>query len=81
MLTTLTFCTIPNTDKFLNMVAQSCGNVMLHLLDGSMCDLKQSNIARQFIRMMSIGKDGLRITLSKENDISSFIRYMQESAL
>ncbi|MCI9668878.1 hypothetical protein D7Y09_06190 [bacterium 1XD42-1] len=81
MLTTLTFCTIPNTDKFLNMVTQSCGNVMLHLPDGSMCDLKQSNIARQFIRMMSIGKDGLRITLSKENDISSFIRYMQESAL
>lgn len=81
MLTTLTFCTIPNTEKFLKIVSQSCGNVMLHLPDGSLCDLKQSNIAKQFIRMMSIGKDGLRVTLSRDTDVSCFIRYMQEAAL
>lgn len=81
MSTTLTFCTIPNTEKFLKIVSQSCGNVMIHLPDGSLCDLKESDIAKQFIRLMCIGKDGLRVTLSKENDASCFIRYMQEATL
>lgn len=77
----LTFSMIPDKEKFLDMVAHSSGEVLLHLPDGSKCDLKRDRLARQLLRMLEPSQDGLQISLSNQRDTIAFIRYMQEAAL
>lgn len=72
---------MPNTEKFLSLVKQSCGDVLLHLPDGSQCSLKRDHTARQMLRAMQLGRDGISISLSNPNDTVMFLRYMAETAL
>lgn len=76
----LTFMLLPNTEKFLQIVAHSRGDVLLHLADGSLCDLKHSHTARQLLRTLKPGEEGLCISLSNPDDIPAFLRYMQDAA-
>lgn len=72
---------IPNTEKFLSLVNQSRGDVLLHLPDGGRCSLKQDHTARQILRTMRPGQDGISISFSNRGDIPAFMRYMMEAAL
>lgn len=72
---------IPNTEKFLSLVKQSCGDVLLHLPDGSQCSLKQNHTAQQMLRTMQPGRDGISISFSNPGDAPTFLRYMMEAAL
>lgn len=72
---------MPNAEKFLSLVKQSCGDVLLHLPDGSQCSLKQDNTAGQLLRTMRPGRDGISISFSNPGDVPAFLRYMMEAAL
>lgn len=63
---------IPNAEKFLYMVDQCFGDVMLRLPDGSDCNLKQNRLARQMLRMMQPSRDGISISLSNTADTIKF---------
>jgi hypothetical protein len=73
------FLSIPNPDKLLSIVDGSRGNVYLRLPDGNQCDLKREPLARQLLRTMVPGKDGVQLSLSNPDDIPAFLRYMVET--
>ena len=72
---------MPNADKFLSLVKQSCGDVLLHLPDGNQCNLKQDYTAQQMLRTMKLSRDGISISFSDPDDVPTFIRYMMGAAL
>jgi hypothetical protein len=71
---------IPNMDKFLTVVSQSEGDVMLQMPEGEACNLKTDHTARQLLRLVKPGKDGLDISLSNPKDFASFVQYMMEAS-
>lgn len=77
----ITVMMIPNAEKFLNVVANSCGKVLLHLPNGGQCDLKRDRFAKELLRTMRPGEEGLQISLSNPDDTLAFLRYMQEASL
>ena len=76
----LTFTMIPSPEQFLRMVEGSRGEVTLCLPDGGRCDLKRDHTARQLIRAMHPGQEGLCISLTNPEDFTGFMRYMMEAA-
>lgn len=77
----LTFMMIPNTENFFRIVEESRGEVTLCLPEGGRCDLKRDPAARQLVRTLRPGGEGLRVSLSDRGDTTAFFRYMQEAAL
>lgn len=69
---------MPNVEKFLSLVKQSCGDVLLHLPDGSQCSLKRDHTAQQMLQVMRPGQDGLSISFSNPGDAPAFLRYLVE---
>lgn len=69
---------LPNVDKFLNLVAQSRGDVLLQLPDGNLCDLRRDHTAREMLRILRPGREGISIHVSDPSDAPSFLRYMME---
>ena len=76
----LKFMMIPNMERFLSLIEESHGKVILHLPDDTQCDLKQDRTARQLIRTMNPGRDGLCISLTDPDDTPAFIDYMISAA-
>lgn len=72
---------MPNTEKFLSLVGGSCGDVVLHLPDGTCCSLKRDHTAREMLRAMEPGQEGISISFSDPGDTPAFLRYMMEAAL
>lgn len=68
--------TLPDAERFLDIVEHSRGQVMLHLPDNTQCDLKRDNTARSMIQAMSPRRDGLWISLSDEGDVPAFIDFL-----
>lgn len=77
----LTFMMIPNAENFFRIVEESQGEVTLCLPDGGRRDLKRDPAARQLVRTLRPGGEGLRVSLSDRGDTTAFFRYMQEAAL
>lgn len=77
----LTFFLIPDTERFLKLVNKSCGEVMLHMPDGSKRDLKHNGDANQMLEAVKSRGTGVEISLSNHQDAKSFIQYMAEAAL
>lgn len=71
---------LSNVDHFLRVVDASRGDVLLRLPDDSRCNLKKDRPARQLLRLMAPGPDGLELELSELADLPAFLRYMLESA-
>ncbi len=71
---------MPDAEDFLNVVEHSRGQVMLHLPDGTRCDLKRDHTARQLLRAMRPSRDGLCVSLSDARDAPAFLDYMIGSA-
>ena len=42
---------IPNVEKLIEIIEQSCGNVLLHLPDNTVCDLKNDSVTLQFFKL------------------------------
>ena len=71
---------LPDTENFLHVVESNRGQVLLHLTDNTHCDLKRDNTARQMLRAMRPGPEGLCISLSDARDVPAFLDYMIGSA-
>ena len=71
---------LPDSENFLNVVERSRGQVLLHLPDNTRCDLKRDHTARQLLRAMHPGQEGLCIRLTNPSDLSGFVRYMMEAS-
>ena len=71
---------LPDADNFLKVVEGSYGQVLLHLPDDTRCDLKRDHTARQMLRAMRPGPEGLCISLSDARDVPAFLDYMIGSA-
>ena len=72
---------IPDMRRFLELAAESCGEVLLHLPDGSWADLKRDGAVRQLLRMLRPGEEGLRVRLSDRGDVETFMGYLSGAAL
>lgn len=77
----LTFMMIPNTENFFRIVEESRGEVTLCLPEGGRCDLKRDPAARQLVRTLRPGGEGLRVSLSDRGDTTAFFRCMRDAAL
>ncbi len=67
-----------DADRFLKIVEQSQGQVLVQLPDGSQCDLKQNHAAREIVRTMQPREGGICLDLSDKRDLPAFIRYMAQ---
>ena len=74
----MTIFFIPDTEKFINMVEKSRGDVIVNLPNGSQINLKQNHTAKQLFQIMNPGHSGLNISLSDSDDVPVFLRYMME---
>lgn len=71
---------IQNTEKFLNVVDQSRGNVTLLLPDKTECDLKQNTLARELLKVVKPGSEGICIQLSDPDDAVKIMNFLIEQA-
>lgn len=71
---------ISDMDKFIEKVENCRGDVMLSLPDGSECNLKTSNTARQMIKMLHTDNEELALRLTDPADCASIIRFMMQPA-
>ncbi len=67
---------MPDANRFLEVVERSAGHVFLHLPDNTMIDLKEDHTARQLLRSMAVGQNGLQFSLSESSDLPEFLRYL-----
>lgn len=71
---------IPDMEKFLEKVQNCRGDVLLHLPDGSVCNLKKDNTALQMLKMLKNNKNELDISLTDPRDYPVFLNYMMCAA-
>ena len=76
----LTMKLLPDRESFLNLVDRSRGSVLLQLPDQSTCDLKSDPIARQMLRLLEPGPEGISLRLSDPADLPAYFRYMMEAS-
>lgn len=67
---------IKNTDRFIQMIKNSRGNIFLQLPDETFCDLKQNAAALQMLRMINPGELWLDLFLTDVQDSYDFMAYM-----
>ena len=67
-------------NRFMKQVAASRGSVILHLDNGSTCDLKKDNEASAIFQTLDAPKKGFSISVSDPADVTGFLRYMLELA-
>lgn len=72
----ITLRKIKNTEKFIQMVQSSRGNVFLKLPNETYCDLKQNTDALQMLRMINPEEVWLDLFLTDDQDSYNFMAYM-----
>lgn len=70
---------LPDRERFLNIVDHSRGGVLLRLPNGTDCNLKTDPGARQLLRLMELGPEGLFISLTDPKDLPLYLHYMMEA--
>ena len=71
---------ISDMEKFLEKVNSCHGDVLLHLPDDTVCNLKEDHTALQMLRMMKINGKGLNLTLTDVRDFPIMMNYMMNAA-
>jgi len=71
---------ISDMEKFLNKVNQCEGEVLLHLPDETLCDLKKDHTAVQMLKMMKENHSELDLTLTEPRDYALMMGYMMQAA-
>lgn len=71
---------IPDVEKFHEKILNCRGNVLLHLPDGSVCDLKNDHTAIQMLKMLKNDANELAISLTDPRDYPVFLNYLMRAA-
>ena len=71
---------ISDMEKFLEKVNNCHGDVLLHLPDDTVCNLKEDHTALQMLRMMKLNGKGLNLTLTDVRDFPIMMNYMMNAA-
>ena len=71
---------ISDMEKFLEKVNNCHGDVLLHLPDDTVCNLKEDHTALQLLRMMKLNGKGLNITLTDVRDYPIMMNYLMNAA-
>lgn len=71
---------ISDMEQFLNKVQSCHGDVMLHLPDGTQCNLKSDHIAIQLLKMLHSTNRELDLSLTDARDFPIIMQYMMWSA-
>ena len=66
-------------NRFMKQVAASRGSIILHLDNGTTCDLKKDREASAIFQTMDAPKKGFSISVSDPADVPGFLRYMLEA--
>ena len=75
----LQILTLPDRERFLDIVDHSRGSVLLRLPDHTDCDLKTDPVARQMLRMLDPGTEGVALRLTDPGDLPAYLHYMMEA--
>ena len=71
---------ISNMQKFLEKIQKCHGDVLLHLPDDTVCNLKEDHTALQMLRMMKLNGKGLDLSLTDVRDYPIMMNYMMSAA-
>ena len=71
---------ISNMEKFLEKVQNCYGDVLLHLPDDTVCNLKSDHTALQILRMMHTSNHELDISLTDVRDYATIMNFMMSAA-
>ena len=71
---------ISDMEKFLEKVQSCQGYVLLHLPDGTVCNLKEDHTAIQMLKMMQLDGKGLNLSLTDVRDYPIMVNYMMNAA-
>ncbi|MDY5220870.1 MAG: hypothetical protein ACI4O8_11830 [Aristaeellaceae bacterium] len=71
---------ISDMEKFLEKVQSCQGDVLLHLPDGTVCNLKEDHTAIQMLKMMQLDGKGLNLSLTDVRDYPIMVNYMMNAA-
>ena len=71
---------ISDMEKFLEKVNSCQGDVLLHLPDGTVCNLKEDHTAIQMLKMMQLDGKGLNLSLTDVRDYPIMVNYMMNAA-
>ena len=71
---------ISDMEKFLEKVNSCHGDVLLHLPDDTVCNLKEDHTALQLLRMMKLNGKGLNLSLTDVRDFPIMMNYMMSAA-
>ena len=71
---------ISDMEKFLEKVQSCQGDVLLHLPDGTVCNLKEDHTAIQMLKMMQLDGKGLNLSLKDVRDYPIMVNYMMNAA-
>ena len=71
---------ISNMEKFLEKVKSCHGDVLLHLPDGTTCNLKEDHTALQLLKMVKLSNKSLDLTLTDVRDYPIMVNYMMSAA-
>ena len=77
----LTMTLLPDREEFLELVDRSRGGVLLQLPDQTTCDLKHDPAARQMLRLLEPGPEGITLRLTNPEDLPAYLHYMMEAPL
>ena len=66
-------------NRFMKQVAASRGSIILHLDNGTTCDLTKDREASAIFQTMDAPKKGFSISVSDPSDVTGFLRYMLEA--
>ena len=72
---------LPDKERFLDIVDHSRGDVLLCLPDHTDCDLKTDPAARELLRLLGPGEEGVDLRLTDPGDLPAYLRYMMEAVL
>lgn len=71
---------ISNMEKFLERVQECHGDVLLHLPDETVCNLKKDHTAMQILKMLHSSNHELDISLTDARDYGPIMNFMMCAA-
>lgn len=71
---------ISNMEKFLEKVQKCYGDVLLHLPDGTVCNLKDDHTALQLLKLVHTSNRELDISLTDVRDYPTIMKFMMDAA-